>query len=364
MGTVSGPAGCLCTFMKTCRNATLAFQATDPNHQTASNDGEKHKYAGISFKVDQPRSVLIQMFFCFGDWSKTIVPCFGFECPFTSFGFARARSVLIHPHFFVAHVTHVSYHRGAKNSPEHDPNPGGRWQVCPVDDQRRTTRRQKEAKCTSKRRIEAGIKPAERNNCKSGEPLRQLRQPRFNPKATWILHHHSTFFIPMWVRTIPVQQFEGCESPHLAHQACPWVCSGAKGSDMALQNESRCWSATVGAVGSELQTADAATNGDKNWINWLKNDKMTGWWWHGEVMRNATNLGVSQRFPADSFCAPKMSSTSGWRSLWGAWTWHSLNHPEGVSLVMPCDAYQGGTGPVAPWWCNRDLDEGSRFCFF
>ena len=209
MGTVSGPAGCLCTFIKTCRNATLDFQATDPNHQTASNDGEKHKYAGISFKVDQPRSVLIQMFFCFGDWSKTIVPCFGFECPFTSFGFARARSVLIHPHFFVAHVTHVSYHRGAKNSPEHDPNPGGRWQVCPVDDQRRTTRRQKEAKCTSKRRIEAGIKPAERNNCKSGEPLRQLRQPRFNPKATWILHHHSTFFIPMWVRTIPVQQFEG-----------------------------------------------------------------------------------------------------------------------------------------------------------
>ena len=85
-----------------------------------------------------------------------------------------ARSVLIHPHFFVAHVTHVSYHRGAKNSPEHDPNPGGRWQVCPVDDQRRTSRRQKEAKCTSKRRIEAGIKPAERNNCKSGEPLRQL----------------------------------------------------------------------------------------------------------------------------------------------------------------------------------------------
>lgn len=86
------------------------------------------------------------------------------------------------PSPFLAHVTH-SY-RGAKNSPEHDPNPGGRWQVCPVDDQRRTSRRQKEAKCTSKRRIEAGIKPAERNNCKSGEPLRQLRQPRFNPKAT------------------------------------------------------------------------------------------------------------------------------------------------------------------------------------
>lgn len=118
------------------------------------------------------------------------------ECPFTSFGFARARSVLTHPHFFVAHVTHVSYHRGAKNSPEHDPNPGGRWQVCPVDDQRRTTRRQKEAKCTSKRRIEAGIKPADRNNCKSGEPLRQLIPKKQNVILAGLEPYQ--FFISFW----------------------------------------------------------------------------------------------------------------------------------------------------------------------
>ena len=64
------------------------------------------------------------------------------------------------------------FNRGAKNSPEHDPNPGGRWQVCPVDDQRHTRRGQKETKCTSKRRIEAGIKPSAR----ASRELRSLGQ--------------------------------------------------------------------------------------------------------------------------------------------------------------------------------------------